>query len=267
MSKKFRIHKHRNGQTIAIEDSVAVEEPLEIRIEGRSIAVLMRQPNRTEDLELVTGFLLTEGVIEDADDITAIQHIIDPCAPKYNTVDVVLSSGVPAKRRHSADRNLFASSSCGICGKATQDRIWQHFPPLSDVCTLPSDEWISSTPNIMRQAQAQFAQTGGTHAAALFNIGGALLVLKEDVGRHNAVDKVIGWAIQQDLSGDNLALLVSGRVAFEIAQKALAFRIPLIMAIGAPSSLAIELCQGSNIQLLGFIKEYGYNQYVTQPNT
>ena len=132
---------------------------------------------------------------------------------------------------------------------------------------LPSNEWISSTPTVMRKAQAQFSQTGGTHAAALFNMGGDLLVLKEDVGRHNAVDKVIGWAIQEDLSGDNLALLVSGRVAFEIAQKALAFRIPLIMAIGAPSSLAVELCQGSNIQLLGFIKEYGYNQYVTQPNT
>ena len=108
---------------------------------------------------------------------------------------------------------------------------------------------------------------GGTHAAALFEIGGDLLVLKEDVGRHNAVDKVIGWAIQHDISGEHLALLVSGRVAFEIAQKALAFKIPLIMAIGAPSSLAVELCQGSNLQLLGFLKEYGYNHYTAQPNS
>ena len=236
---------------------------MEIRIEGRSIAVMMRQPNIHEDIQLVTGFLLTEGVIEDSDDIHAIKHIVDPTesTPKYNIVDVVLASGVPAKRRHSADRSLFAASSCGICGKATQDRIWQHFPPLPKRVALPDFEWICSTPNIMRQTQASFSQTGGTHAAALFQLGGNLRVLKEDVGRHNAVDKVIGWAIQQDLVGSELALLVSGRVAFEIAQKALAFRIPLIMAIGAPSSLAVDLCQGSNVELLGFLKENGYNQY------
>ena len=113
----------------------------------------------------------------------------------------------------------------------------------------------------MRQVQQHFDQTGGTHAAALFTQGGSLLVLREDVGRHNAVDKVIGWAIQEDITGAELALLVSGRVAFEIAQKALAFRIPLIMAIGAPSSLAVELCLGSNIQLLGFLKAKGFNHY------
>ena len=261
MSSSIPIHQYRNGKMSVIDDHVAIEEPLEIRIEGRSIAVLMRQPNAIEDLELVSGFLLTEGVIEDADDITALQHIIDPTDPKYNTVDVLLASGVPAKRRHSADRNIFASSSCGICGKATQDRIWQHFSPLHHRLNLPSIEWICSTPDAMRQIQQHFDQTGGTHAAALFKQGGSLLVLREDVGRHNAVDKVIGWAIQEDITGEDLALLVSGRVAFEIAQKALAFRIPLIMAIGAPSSLAVELCQGSNIQLLGFLKERGFNHY------
>ena len=263
MSQRTIIRRHRTNKVRTIEDWVACEEPLEIRIEGRSIAVLMRQPNIAEDLQLVTGFLLTEGVIEDADDIRAIKHIVDPTEanPNYNTVDVILSSGVPAKRRHSADRTLFASSSCGICGKATQDRIWQHFPPLPKRVDLPNFEWICKTPDIMRQTQASFRQTGGTHAAALFDIGGQIRVLKEDVGRHNAVDKVIGWAIQQDLVGSELALLVSGRVAFEIAQKALAFRIPLIMAIGAPSSLAVQLCEGSNVELVGFIKENGYNQY------
>lgn len=261
MSKSFTISKHRNNQTGLVNDLIAIEEPLEIRIEGRSIAVLMRQPNRSEDIELVTGFLLTEGVIEDKEDIDAIRHITDPIDPKHNTVDVILASGVPAKRRHSADRNLFASSSCGICGKATQDRIWQHFPPLPHLQTMPSDEWICQTPDIMRKAQQQFSQTGGTHAAALFTQDGDLLVLREDVGRHNAVDKAIGWGVQQDLYGTDLALLVSGRVAFEIAQKALAFRIPIIMAVGAPSSLAVELCRGSNIQLLGFIKEHGFNHY------
>ncbi len=264
MSQTFQIQRHRSTGLTTLQDHVAVEEPLEIRIEGRSIAVLMRQPNRSEDIELVTGFLLTEGVIDDASDISAIDHIVDPSTPQYNTVDVILAGGVPAKRRHSADRALFASSSCGICGKATQDRIWQHFPPLPHAITLPDFDWICQTPRAMRSAQNHFAQTGGTHAAALFDLNGSLRVLREDVGRHNAVDKVIGWAIQQDLDGSTLALLVSGRVAFEIAQKALAFRIPLLMAIGAPSSLAVELCQGSNLELLGFLKENGYNHYTNR---
>ncbi len=261
----FTIHQIRNGQSNLVEDTIAEEEPLEIRIEGRSVAVLMRQPNRDEDIELVTGFLLTEGVIEDYTDISAIRHIVDPSNPTYNTVDVVLSGGVPAKRRHSADRTLFASSSCGICGKATQERIWNHFPPIPKFHTMPSREWICSLPEQMRQAQEHFDQTGGTHAAVLFEMGGRPLILREDVGRHNAVDKVIGWAVEQDLGGSNLCLLVSGRVAFEIAQKALAFRIPLIAAIGAPSSLAVELCRGSNVHLVGFIKHQGFNQYTLLP--
>ena len=257
------IAQYHNGAYRDIEDSIADEAPLEIRIEGRSIAVLMRQPDHTADIELVTGFLLTEGVIEDHSDIHAIQHIVDPNENLYNTVDVVLASGVPAKRRHSADRTLFASSSCGICGKATQERICQHFSPLQRSISLPDPTWICGLPEQMRQAQAHFNQTGGTHAAALFQINGALLVLREDVGRHNAVDKVIGWAIQQDIPPDNLVLLVSGRVAFEIAQKALAFQIPMIASIGAPSSMAVEFCRGSRIQLVGFIKKVRFNHYTS----
>lgn len=260
---KTKIAQYHDGSYTEIEDSIAKEAPLEIRIEGRSIAVLMRQPNRQEDLELVTGFLLTEGVIEDHSDIHAIQHIVDPRESLYNTVDVVLSSGVPAKRRHSADRSLFASSSCGICGKATQDRIWQYFPPLKQAIRLPEATWICGLPEQMRQAQAHFNKTGGTHAAALFRLKGELLALREDVGRHNAVDKVIGWAIQKDIPSSDLVLLVSGRVAFEIAQKALAFQIPMIVAIGAPSSMAIEFCRGSQIQLVGFVKKVSFNHYTS----
>lgn len=260
---KTIVSQYQSGVSIEIQDSIADEAPLEIRIEGRSIAVLMRQPDRDEDIELVTGFLLTEGVIEDHSDIHAIEHIIDPRESLYNTVDVVLASGVPAKRRHSADRALFASSSCGICGKATQDRIWQHFPPLPNSIPLPTPTWVCGLPEQMRQTQAHFNQTGGTHAAALFHVNGDLLVLREDVGRHNAVDKVIGWAIQHDISPVNLVLLVSGRVAFEIAQKALAFRIPMIAAIGAPSSMAVEFCRGSRIHLVGFIKKVRFNHYTS----
>ena len=215
MSKSFTISKHRNHQTVTLDDLVAIEEPLEIRIEGRSIAVLMRQPHRIEDIELVTGFLLTEGVIEDKEDIRAIEHITDPVDPKYNTVDVILASGVPAKRRHSADRNLFASSSCGICGKATQDRIWQHFSPLPDLQTLPSDAWICQAPTVMRKAQQQFHQTGGTHAAALFTQNGNCWFFVK-MGRHNAVDKAIGGI--QRIIRKRPRPAGGGRVAFEIAQ-------------------------------------------------
>lgn len=259
------IRQYTLDQIVTTTDMVAEEAPLEIRIEGRSIAVLMRQPHQSEDIELVTGFLLTEGVIEDAADIHAIGHIVDPSEPRYNTVDVILSSGVPAKRRHSADRTLFASSSCGICGKATQDRIWQHFPPLDAFIPLPDAAWICQLPEQMREAQQHFAQTGGTHAAALFHMGGELITLREDVGRHNAVDKVIGWAIQHDIPPEHTCLLVSGRVAFEIAQKALAFRIPMIAAIGAPSSLAVDFCLGSRIHLVGFLKKVRFNLYTSAP--
>lgn len=258
---KHTIQHYTNGQLSNKYDNIADEAPLEIRIEGRSIAVLMRQPNRQEDLELVMGFMLTEGVIDDRSDVHAIQHIVDPRERRFNTVDVILSSGVPAKRRHRADRELFASSSCGICGKATQERIWQHFPPLEKFISLPDPKWICNLPQVLRKQQQHFSQTGGTHAAALFQMDGEVLIVREDVGRHNAVDKVIGWAIQEDIDPSQMVLMVSGRVAFEIAQKTLAFKIPMIAAIGAPSSLAVDFCIGSRIQLVGFIKNDGFNLY------
>lgn len=259
-TKTIPIIRHSVNQACEILDPVAREEPLEIRIEGRSVAVIMRTPDQQHDLELVAGFLCTEGVIEEHSDIQAIAHILAPSSPKYNTIDVILASGVPAKRRHRADRDLFASSSCGICGKATQERIIQHFSAISKQVNV-SIETIYSLPQKLRAQQEIFQKTGGLHGAALFTLQGELLILREDIGRHNAVDKVIGWSLQQDIDCSELILLVSGRVAFEIAQKALAVQLPVIAAIGAPSSMAVEFCVQAKIQLFGFVKPDRCNEY------
>ena len=259
-SEQFSILRYQKNSQEEMVDWVAKEEPLELRIEGRSVAVLMRTPDKEEDIELVLGFLTTEGVIEDFSDIHAIAHIVEPNAPKYNTINVVLSTGVPAKRRHRGDRELFASSSCGICGKATQERIFQYFPPIIETIDV-SPQIICSLPEKIRNQQKLFQQTGGLHAAALFDENGALLILREDIGRHNAVDKIIGWTLQEDIDCSKLILLVSGRVAFEIVQKALAVKIPIVAAIGAPSSMAVEFCSQANIRLFGFVNSERYNEY------
>jgi len=252
------IQRFQQGTFNRTNDVVAPEEPMEIRIEGRPVAVLMRSPG--DDIDLTIGFLCTEGVIEDVDDIQAIAHIIDPQERLENTVDTILASGVPAKRRNLADRNLFASSSCGICGKASLDRIFIHSPPLPHHRSIPED-LICSLPVRLLQRQQLFAQTGGLHAAGLFTIEGEQLVIREDIGRHNAVDKTIGHCLQQQYSLDESILVVSGRVGFEIAQKALVARIPIIVAIGAPSSLAVDICQEARITLFGFVKNTRFNQY------
>jgi FdhD protein len=240
-------------------DHVACETPLQIRIEGRSVAITMRTPGH--DLELVAGFLMTEGVIDGADDITAMAHVDDPTDPQGNTVDTVLAAGVPAARRHAADRALFASSSCGVCGKASIDRLIQHCPPLGQV--IPIDPTVLlSLPERLRSSQDVFEQTGGLHAAALFSPSGDLEVIREDIGRHNAVDKVIGWRLRADrLPIDDRILLVSGRTGFEIVQKALMAGIGVLAAVGAPSSMAVQLAEESGMTLIGFLRDGRFNQY------
>lgn len=240
-------------------DLVAVEEPLEVRLEGRPVAVTMRTPG--EDLDLVAGFLLTEGVVDGADDIVAMAHVDDPADPRGNTVDVRLSPGVPAARRERAVRELFASSSCGVCGKASIDRVHLQAPPLSSRLE-PAPDVIFGLGMRLRQGQEAFARTGGLHAAALFTPGGELEALREDIGRHNAVDKVIGWRLRQDrvpLSGR--ILVVSGRAGFEIVQKAWMAGVPALVAVGAPSSLAIDLARQAGMTLVGFLRDGRYNRY------
>jgi FdhD protein len=258
MSKEIAIQRFKNNTTTEVTDFVAVEEPMEIRIEGRSIAILMRTPG--SDIELTLGFLHTEGVIEDRDDIQDIAHVGNPIDNKENIIDTILASGVPSKRRHMADRSLFASSSCGLCGKTSIDRIFVTSKPIDHKPEF-STEIILSLPSKLRKAQAVFTQTGGLHAAGLFTLMGDVIIVREDIGRHNAVDKVIGYFLQRDDLINNKILVVSGRVGFEIAQKAFVAQIPVIVAIGSPSSLAIELCIKANITLFGFVSKNKYNQY------
>ena len=241
----------------AVSDAVAAEEPLEIRVEGRSIAVVMRTPGHDE--ELAAGFLLTEGVIKKPSDIFEISVCPSTSGSKGNVVDVLLS-GVEVDW-DSLTRHVFASSSCGICGKAVLDTVFQNFPAVTADWSVPM-ETLLGLPEKLRAAQATFDQTGGLHACALFDREGHLLVLREDVGRHNALDKVLGYALQAGLLPcHEHMLLVSGRVSFEVMQKALAAGIPLLAAISAPSSLAVEFANQSGQTLAGFLRGDRMNVY------
>lgn len=248
-----------NGSDARTEtDELVAEEPLEIRVQGRPISVTMRTPDH--DAELAAGFLLSEGVVRRRRDILRIHS----CARLKcgNQVNVVLDPAVPVGFE-KLTRHVFAGSSCGLCGKATIDAIRARLEPLHD-SNMPqiSAEVIASMPNAMRQAQKTFDRTGGLHAAALFDEDGRLLVVREDVGRHNAVDKVVGHALLHDwlpLCGH--VLVVSGRSSFEIMQKALAGRIPIVAAVSAPSSLAVEFAKENGQTLIGFLRDKRMNVY------
>ena len=242
------------------DDLVAHEEPLEIQVGGTALAVVMRTPGH--DRELALGFLVTERVVEGPADVVSLSH--ESVAPDpegaENSIRVVLRDGlVPDLER--LRRNLFASSSCGICGKATIENALSAAPPLEDDAHFDAG-FFAALPEQMRARQALFARTGGLHAAALFDAQGSMLVLREDVGRHNAVDKVIGWAAgQKRLPLRDHALLVSGRISYEIVQKALAARIPVVAAVSAPTSLAIELASASGMALVAFLRDGQFSAY------
>jgi len=238
-------------------DTLAVEEPLEIRVRGRGIAVTMRTPGH--DRELAAGFLLTEGVVRKAADIVDTA----PCLhsePAQNTLNVFLAPGVEVDFE-TLTRHVFASSSCGLCGKASIEAVHQRFPPINSGLSVPF-QMVESLPERMRAAQQAFAVTGGLHAAAIFDSSGDLVVLREDVGRHNAVDKVLGYGLLGGLLPfDSHLLLVSGRVSFEVVQKALTARIPIVCAISAPSSLAVRFARESGQTLIGFLRGRTMNVY------
>lgn len=248
------------GWAPAETDALAAEEPLEIRVEGRSVAVVMRTPGA--DRALAAGFLLTEGVILGRDDLQALAAVDDPARPRGNTVDCVLASGVPAGRRHAADRALYASSSCGVCGKETVGRIFQAAPPLAPT-PFPDPARLLALDAALRGAQPTFARTGGLHAAALFGLDtGEVHLHAEDIGRHNAVDKVIGAALLAEAPAlATVGLWVSGRAGFEIIQKALMAGIPLVASVGAPSSLAAALAARAGQHLVGFLRGGRFNRY------
>ena len=238
-------------------DNVTVEEPLEIRIGRLSLAVTMRTPG--DDFDLAIGFLLTEGLIGAAEDVQTLMHCLDQGEdglPTYNVVDVTLAPGVPPPAT-SAARQLFTTSSCGICGKASIDAITTKSRYAVADDRAPVDPRVlAAMPATLRAQQKVFDRTGGLHAAGLFTAAGELLAIREDVGRHNAVDKVIGWAAREGrlpLTGH--VLCVSGRASFELTQKALMGGIPTLAAVSAPSSLAVELATESGMTLVGFLRD------------
>jgi FdhD protein len=256
-TQRGRIVRWERGAEPATDtDELAGEEPLEIRVGGRAVSVTMRTPG--EDAELAVGFLLSEGLIRSAADVISAAPLTPDAV--CNIVDVELAPGVRVDFERLT-RHVFASSSCGLCGKATIESVRQQFPPVeSDVAFDAAT--IVSLPERARTAQTAFDRTGGLHAAALFDERGELLALREDVGRHNAVDKVVGHALQRGLFPlDRHVLLVSGRASFEIMQKALAARVPIVAAVSAPSSLAVEFAEASRQTLVAFVREGRMNIY------
>lgn len=245
-------------------ETLAVEEPLEIRLNGEPLTVTMRTPG--SDIELAQGFLLTEGAIGGREDIATVRYCRgatgDGGVNTYNVLDVTLAPGV-ALPEVDLRRNFYTTSSCGVCGKASLDAVSavsRHGP--GDDPSVVSAEVLSAMPEQLRAAQKVFASTGGLHGAALFSTAGVLLVAREDIGRHNAVDKVIGWALEQNripLSGT--VLLVSGRASFELTQKAVMAGIPIMAAVSAPSSLAVDLAAQSGLTLVAFLRGESMNVY------
>ena len=233
-------------------DQVADEEPLQITVDGFPVAVVMRTPG--DDLDLVRGFLLTEGFVKSLEEVSRVD-----LEQKENHALVFLADGVEFDRARLS-RNLFSASSCGICGKASIESIRQHYAAVPEGFRV-SRGVLLTFPDQLRQAQAAFEKTGGIHAAALFDSSGQLLVLREDVGRHNAIDKTIGWAAAEGMSCAELVMQVSGRVSFEVMQKTLAVGIPVVSAISAPSSLAVEFAVESGQTLVGFLRPPIFNIY------
>ncbi|BCY15583.1 sulfurtransferase FdhD [Actinoplanes sp. L3-i22] len=242
-------------------DELAAEEPLEIRVRKQPLAVTMRTPGN--DIDLAMGFLLSEGMIAVAEDVTTAQLCAGTDTPNtYNVVDIVLGAHVPPPLTDPT-RNFYTTSSCGVCGKASIDavRTKSRFDVTGDPLRVPAAT-LAELPGRLRAAQRTFDRTGGLHAAGLFTAAGELLVLREDVGRHNAVDKVLGWALREGrlpLTGH--VLMVSGRASFELTQKAWMAGLPLLAAVSAPSTLAVELADEAGMTLVGFLRGQTMNVY------
>ncbi|MGD0736482.1 MAG: formate dehydrogenase accessory sulfurtransferase FdhD [Terracidiphilus sp.] len=240
-----------DGGVRLMQDSLAAEEPLEIRIGGVPLTVTMRTPGN--DLELAAGFLLTEGIIESPEQIASLRIKAPESGSKNNVVDVELKD--TEFEREDLQRNFYAASSCGICGKASIDAIRVRGLRQPDSGFRIDPEMLCRLPEALRSEQEVFSRTGGLHAAALFDATGQLIALREDIGRHNAVDKIAGWAVlEKKLPLSKHVMLVSGRGGFEIVQKALAAGIPVLASVSAPSSLAVKLARELGLTLIGFLR-------------
>lgn len=243
----------------AMNDRVATEEPLELRVEGRPVAVLMRTPG--QDDELAAGFLLSEGLIQSRQDVFEVQRCPGTGEHADNVIEVLLTRPDPL-RLEALTRHVFSASSCGICGKATIASVHQHFPAITVATPAPPASMLQKIPAALLAHQDAFRATGGLHAAALVRPDGTVLAVREDVGRHNAVDKLLGRCLLDDaLPLSAHVLFVSGRISFEIVQKALAARIAIIGGVSAPTSLAVAFAQASGQTLVGFVRDGRLNVY------
>lgn len=269
-TKKQPVTRVRNWEIEEITDTLAIEEPVEIRLEYmadgqprvQNISVTMRTPGN--DAELAAGFLFTEGIIKDKNQIADIDHCFIACAEnKENVIQLRVKDGIIPHLKNT-ERNFYTTSSCGVCGKSSISAIRTVSPfnhQDKDVIKINGD-LLYALPGALRKQQRVFAETGGLHASALFNLEGELLMVREDVGRHNALDKLIGAALMKNLLPLNEhILLLSGRASFELVQKAAMAGIRIIAAVGAPSSLAVELAAEFNITLTGFLKDRRFNIY------
>ncbi len=253
-----------SGASTAAQDFLAIEEPLEIRIEfsaenqriTQSISITMRTPGN--DFELALGFLFTEGIIQKSSQVESIKH----CDAQNNVVKISLQTGLAIDVAR-LQRNFYTTSSCGVCGKTSIEALQMNAcPTLAKTENLTHAKTIHVLPEKLREAQSVFDSTGGLHAAGLFDADGKFIALREDVGRHNAVDKVIGAQfLNQLLPLHDKILLVSGRASFELVQKALMAGIPVLAAVGAPSSLAVELAKNFGMTLIGFVRDQRFNIY------
>ncbi|MFD6415255.1 formate dehydrogenase accessory sulfurtransferase FdhD [Streptomyces sp. NPDC060194] len=264
VTERRRVVRIRDGAVSTRPDTLVAEEPLEIRLNGRPLAITMRTPG--DDFALAAGFLASEGVLAAQDDLRSITYCAgatEDGVNTYNVVDVRLADHVPVPDL-TLERNVYTTSSCGLCGKASLDavRTTTRFPLHDDPPLRLTPARLSLLPDRLRAHQRVFDRTGGLHAAALFDADGELLDVREDVGRHNAVDKIVGRALQDGrLPLARCVLMVSGRASFELAQKAVMAGIPVLAAVSAPSSLAVDLAAETGLTLVGFLRGTSMNVY------
>lgn len=271
-STQLSVIKVTDNEEFVANDRLAAEEPLEIRLEYgkadqrqvQNISVTMRTPGN--DAELALGFLFTEGIIRKPEDVNSVEHCFIACAEnKENVIQVSLKEDIEP-HLHNIERNFYATSSCGVCGKASINSIKTVSSYTNGVTeNQVTADLLYQLPAVLQRHQKVFADTGGLHASALFTLDGELLLVREDVGRHNALDKLIGVALNKHmLPLDQYILLLSGRISFELVQKAAMAGITVITAVGAPSSLAVQLAEEFNITLVGFLRNQRFNIY-TEP--
>ncbi|MFJ7269633.1 formate dehydrogenase accessory sulfurtransferase FdhD [Streptomyces sp. NPDC099050] len=264
VTERRRVLRIRGGVAGARADTLVVEEPLEIRLNGKPLAITMRTPG--DDFALAVGFLASEGVLASASDVRAVTYCegaAEDGSNTYNVVNVQLAAGVPVPDI-TLERNVYTTSSCGLCGKASLDavRTATRFPGLADDPVRVGARLLGELPDRLRAEQKVFDRTGALHGAGLFSAGGELIDVREDVGRHNAVDKIVGRALQAGrLPLAGTVLLVSGRASFELAQKAVMAGVPVLAAVSAPSSLAVDLALESGLTLVGFLRGGDMNIY------